>query len=130
LFLACDMPFVSPQLILHAIRRLELAVRRQEAKTRGQSTHQGPAGAAHAPPIFVFTRSEGVAGFPLALTLTCRAAVLAQIETGDFSLQKLARTLKALPVPLPPALLSQLRNVNTPSDWNRAQALWNHRQKH
>lgn len=100
LFLSCDAPFVSLEL-LRAISRL--------SKDGG------------AP---VFTRHEGLAGFPFLLPQDCLPAVERQIELGRFSLQALARTLEAREYEPPARLAWRLFNANTPGDFAEARAIY------
>ena len=99
LFLACDMPFVSPRLLSRLLKLFQ-AQRR---------------------PVFV--RSEKGGGFPFILPVATLPAVARQIAKGEFSLQELARALGA---PLVRALHGpqELFNVNTPQDWQEARQYW------
>jgi molybdopterin-guanine dinucleotide biosynthesis protein A len=97
LFLACDMPFVSPEFLGEIIHAL------------------GPSRKA------VFAGSKTRPGFPLLLRSdACLPFVTQQIAQGRFSLQALAGILKA--TFLRPARNSawQLSNINTPADLAKA----------
>lgn len=100
LFLACDMPFVSRELI-----RFMFAQGRRSKRA-------------------LFLRSEGGAGFPLAARRTHLEAVAEQIGKQELSLQALAKRLRARIVLPPRSLRGQLLNVNTLSDWKDACELW------
>jgi molybdopterin-guanine dinucleotide biosynthesis protein A len=92
-FLACDMPFITPELIRLLIEKL--------APDR----------------TGVFVRSKAEVGFPFILRRQTLPTVTGQIERHQFSLQLLARVLKAKTLTLPRAWASQLRNINTKEDF-------------
>ena len=98
LFLACDMPFVTPALLRKLLRRL-----------RGNCRA-------------VFADVEGVAGFPFLLRVECLSIVEGQIQAGTFSLQSFARKLRAARVSPPWGRLGETFNVNTPPDLTAARA--------
>jgi len=87
LFIACDMPFISAALL----------------KRIAQAMKPGTAA--------VFTKQDKFAGFPFALRECTIEHVKRQIETGDFSLQTLARYLRAKSVR---AKKSELFDIDTP----------------
>jgi len=95
-FLPCDLPFLTPELI----RRVG----------------QGRARA-------VFAQSAEGAGFPFALDRECVPVVEGQLAAGEFSLQRLAVRLKARRLRLAPTRQRELVNVNTPAELRRARAL-------
>jgi molybdopterin-guanine dinucleotide biosynthesis protein A len=103
LFLPCDMPFLGTE-----------AVRCVLEKYIPQS---------HA----VFTRHGNRVGFPFVLNRRAIEKVARQVERGEFSLQALARFLRARIIRVPRKFAPQLRNVNTRSDWETAKRLWNRR---
>lgn len=96
-FLSCDMPFVTPALV-RAVG---------ERKGRG-----------------VFTQTEEGAGFPFALDRACLPLVEQALAEQRFSLQALARRLRARKLTLPRRRQAELLNLNTPEDFARAQAAW------
>lgn len=100
LFLACDMPFVTAELIGCVRRKLRPGT---EA---------------------CFVRAGSQLGFPLAVRSTALPLVAAQIAKREFSLNALARLLRAEIVPVPARLGAQLRNVNTPADLRLAARLF------
>ena len=100
LFLACDMPWVSPPLLRAVLRRF------------GQIM----------PALFV--RSRRGMGFPFALRRGTLAVVADQIAQRQFSLQALARALNAKSLRPPLRWRAQLRNLNTPEEWMLAQRQW------
>lgn len=100
LFLACDMPWVSASLLRAVLRRF------------GRIT----------PALFV--RSRCVMGFPCALRYGTLGVVADQIAQSQFSLQALARALNAKSLRPPLRWRAQLRNLNTPEEWRRAQRQW------
>ncbi len=92
LFLSCDMPFVSPNLL-------------RELLTRG-----GPA----------FVEHAGTVGFPAVFRADQAKMVEGEIRTGRLSLQNLARRLRAKRLRLTGAKARQLFNINAPADWAEA----------
>jgi molybdopterin-guanine dinucleotide biosynthesis protein A len=100
LFLACDMPLVSTELIQFVLRQFD----NPGGKTK-TVIHNA-----------VFVRSRG-AGFPLILRREALEQVEQQIEKGDFSLQSLAKVVKATMLRLTSDWSQQLFNVNTPGEW-------------
>ncbi len=95
-FLSCDMPFVTPELIRAVAQR----------KGRG---------------VFVET-GEGV-GFPFALDRAAGFPVVeAALATRSFSLQMLARSLRARLLKPRGSDRDRLRNLNTPEDYAQAAA--------
>ena len=103
LFLACDMPFVSPALMLWLLKRVSSS----------------------APAIFVMSK-EGP-GFPFVLHQSCLAIIKQQIRRGRFSVSALAQALKARMARLPAKFTPELLNINTPRDWEIARRLWHAR---
>ena len=96
LFLSCDMPFVTPDLIRAVAQR----------KGRG-----------------VFVESGAGVGFPFALDrATGFAAVEAALGARNFSLQSLAKTLRASRFKPRRAHCDVLLNLNTPEDFTQAAA--------
>lgn len=95
LFLSCDMPFVTRPLLEQIIRE-------------GKS---------------VFVEHRQKAGFPLLLSVDQLAIVEKEICAGRFSLQNLARRLKARRLRITGPKARQLFNVNTPADWAEAKRM-------
>ena len=91
-FLSCDMPLVQPRLLKRLLARL------------GRKHHA------------VFTENDGWLGFPFAIRANEATAerVRRHLEPGQRSLQRLARDLTAIRVPVPTHEKNQLLNVNTP----------------
>ena len=96
LFLACDMPFVSADLLRKLLESWESDGR----------------------PVFI--GSGGLAGFPFLIPAEGLAVVAAQISKQQLSLQKLAQALKARLLPAG-SREGELFNLNTPADWRAAQ---------
>jgi CTP:molybdopterin cytidylyltransferase MocA len=69
-----------------------------------------------------FTIQKGRAGFPFVLNLESRPVIEKQIGARDFSLQSLAKKLRARRL-IVPARSDELLNVNTPEDAVRARKL-------
>lgn len=91
LFLACDMPLITPLLLRRLFR----------ASADGKCA--------------TFTAQEQRVGFPLLLPVTDLPAVEGQWATGELSLQSLAEKLHARRL-LVPARSEDLSNINTPDD--------------
>jgi iron complex transport system ATP-binding protein len=100
LFLSCDMPLVSADLLRALLRRAE--------ETGGA----------------VFTTDQGRAGFPFVLRRAARGVVMRQIRAGELSLQQLKRGVDAEEFRPPAKLREQLLNVNTATDYARAVRAW------
>ena len=94
-FLSCDMPFVTPELI------------RAVAERKGRG---------------VFTVTADGAGFPFALDRDALPHIEQALAEKRFSLQALATRLRARRLRLPAARQAELRNLNTPEDLARAGA--------
>ncbi len=94
LFLACDMPLVSTELMRFVVQTA--------TKRRGCA---------------LFIHSSRGAGFPMILARETLERVSGQIKKGAFSLQLLARALRAKTLPLGKKSSGQLFNVNTRKDW-------------
>jgi molybdopterin-guanine dinucleotide biosynthesis protein A len=150
LFLACDMPFVTPELIQWVseqsnrtagrLRKTDLqggaedrrllttplpdSLPTRSSRGEGEESDVAKRGSGH---NAVFVRSNEVTGFPFLLPRASLPDVAVQIEMRRFSLQELAKTLKAKSIRLPRKLAPQLRNINTPAEWRRAQRLWENR---
>ena len=102
LFLPCDMPFLSAELLKALIRRL-----------RGGKKA-------------LFVEANGRIGFPFLLRRTTVAVVQRQLAGGNFSLHTLARRLRARIIRLPHRRARELFNVNTADDWKTARERWRH----
>lgn len=100
LFLSCDMPFVSRSLLRQLLER----------------SSQAKAG--------VFVREGNKAGFPFVLRRATFSIVKDHIERQEFSLQVLAKTLKARTFRPRLAQKHELLNVNTPAQWKAARGVW------
>ena len=98
LFLACDMPFVGPELLRLVLR----------SGVDGSSVKS------------VFARGPGGVGFPILLPKLVLDAVHAAIEAERLSLSSLCGALRSRRVSVPDGLRNQLQNVNTPEDLARA----------
>jgi molybdopterin-guanine dinucleotide biosynthesis protein A len=99
LFLACDMPFVTAELLEWLL-----------GKARNKQA--------------IFIRTRGKAGFPFVLPRMASSKVTEQIQNSQFSLQALADALNAKLVPPPRRFARHLRNVNTPAEWKTALRSW------
>jgi len=93
LFLACDMPFVSAELLKRLIAQL--------------SSKRAA----------VFAVSGEDAGFPFVIRANALPVIEDQMVKRAFSLQKLAAALKARRVRISKARQAELRNINTPEEW-------------
>jgi molybdopterin-guanine dinucleotide biosynthesis protein A len=103
MFLPCDTPFVSAELMNHLLKQT-------------------------APRRALFALHHSKAGFPFIIPVEKRELVQAQIKKGELSLQRLAQRLGAVRLKLPPRFSSELVNVNTPANYARARKVW--QQKH
>ena len=99
LFLACDMPFVSVGLLARLLSGL------------------GPRRDA------VFSAFDGSASFPFLVRVRALPIVEKQIRRKRFSVQSLARALRAKLIRLPRHDQAELVNINTPGDWKSARKL-------
>jgi molybdopterin-guanine dinucleotide biosynthesis protein A len=100
-FLACDMPFVSAELLGRLVRAFRASA--------GQAC---------------FVSVNGIAGFPCFLRRKALPVVTKQIKEKEYSLQQLARALNAKVLRVPARFRSELSNVNTPADWRIALRRW------
>jgi molybdopterin-guanine dinucleotide biosynthesis protein A len=105
LFLACDMPCVSTELIQFVL---------QGFGKSEESRLQPVVGGSHSGGLFV--RSQGRAGFPFILPCGAIEIVERQIQIGEYSLQGLAKAVWATILPVTHRLSNQLFNVNAPED--------------
>ena len=96
IILACDMPFVSVEL-------LESVVDCWQRQKRA-----------------AFVSAEGRPGFPLLLPCNKLPIVERQIARREFSLKKLAVAVKARLFRVRGSRTWELFNVNTPADWRTA----------
>lgn len=104
LFLSCDMPLISAELLQSVIARF-----RMEENA-------------------IFSLSERGAGFPFVLPGNSRRIIETQIAARNFSLQGLASALGArtwTDSRDPDAF----RNVNTPADYKQVLAIWRQRRR-
>ena len=92
LFLGCDMPFLSGNLINEFLAAATYGI--------------GP----------IFTRHKKGVGFPFVLHRSDLALVEKQIDRGALSLQRLAKRLKARAWQPPASRVPELFNINTPAD--------------
>jgi molybdopterin-guanine dinucleotide biosynthesis protein A len=103
LFLACDMPLVTVELIQFTLQR---AAEATSCLARHPHSHSAA----------LFVRSRGRAGFPFILCREAFETVDRQIRLGDYSLQGLAKSLRATILTVTRAWSQQLFNVNNPKD--------------
>jgi len=93
IFLSCDMPFLSAKLV------------------KDLNDHPGQA---------VFTQTTKGVGFPFRLNKNLLHLAEKQLSNGEYSLQALAKKLRAHRLRLSVAKARQLFNINTPADWAAA----------
>ena len=110
-FLPCDMPLISPELISWSVVQSSQA----EPPTLSMKASCSRA---------VFTRSGRTAGFPFVLPKVTLAIVKKRVESRLLSIQSLAEALHAKVLPAPKRWRAQLQNVNTPVEWRSVQELW------
>jgi molybdopterin-guanine dinucleotide biosynthesis protein A len=99
LFLSCDMPFITPELLQRLLSKLS------------------PGGKA------VFTGNDQP-GFPLVLRQTALIQVEELLAKGEFSLQALSRYLRAKRFRLRASEVSAGLNINTPAEYHTARRAW------
>lgn len=99
-FLACDMPFVSADLLRRMLRR---------HRTNGRA---------------LFTRHLRTVGFPFIVSVKVLPTVERLLVARNLSLQCLARALRAASFAPAPAEAEAFVNVNTPADWKAARRTW------
>jgi molybdopterin-guanine dinucleotide biosynthesis protein A len=100
LFLACDMPLVTPSLLAKVWRAY-------------QSSRQP-----------VFTVRRGRFGFPFVLRRDDLPTVQEHVRNRDWSLQALAVAVQAMSLTLPRGQSGQLVNLNTLEGWAKARRRW------
>lgn len=100
LFLSCDMPFISGELLLSLARRLPRRV----------------------PALFVKEATR--AGFPFIIRRAGLNVVEKHLKERVLSLQALANALEAKNITLPRRRAELLFNVNTLADWAVARKRW------
>ncbi len=101
LFLACDMPLVSPALLKRIVRA-----------SRGGNRA-------------VFVSQRACVGFPCVVPREALALVEQQIASAEFSLHALAKTLGARRLKVSDRS-GELLNVNTPKDVSEAEQVLSH----
>ncbi len=99
LFLACDMPFVSTELLEFLL---------------GKFSRE---------PSALFTRANGQTGFPFLIPVKKLSIIEKQLERKEFSLHKLAAALRARKIKPPPRFKNELRNINTLADLKQARRI-------
>jgi molybdopterin-guanine dinucleotide biosynthesis protein A len=98
LFLSCDMPFVSPNLLQQLL---------QAFQARGTP---------------VFASQQQRPGFPFILPANTLPLLHQQLQAGRLSLRQLAAALQAAQLELPPES-RQLLNLNTPAELQEARQI-------
>jgi len=99
IFVACDMPFISPALLTSLADR--------------------PGAGQHA----VFVTADGRTGFPFLLPAAALPVVEQQIRSRQFSIHSLAEVLRAKFFRVPKCRAMELLNINTPEEWENARRL-------
>ncbi|HVV00546.1 MAG TPA: molybdenum cofactor guanylyltransferase [Verrucomicrobiae bacterium] len=98
LFLACDMPFVTEELLWWVVNR---------SLRRGPREIYRPS----------FVTHDGQTGFPFVLPRAVLPEIEARRASGKWSLEGLAATLNARQLRIPKKWISQLDNINTPEEF-------------
>ena len=101
-FLSCDMPFISADLVKSLLRRLG---RRTKA---------------------LFVTENGRVGFPFLLRRATLPIVERLLASRRLSLQHLAGALRARTARPPLRRRRELFNINTREDWQAARKRWRH----
>jgi len=104
-FLACDMPFITPDLLRELLARMGP---RHDA-VFAVSSYPEPA-----------AEGRQMAGFPFVVRSALWPIVEGRLAAGELGLQGLARALRARLWAVPARWRKQLRNINTPEEWTRA----------
>jgi molybdopterin-guanine dinucleotide biosynthesis protein A len=99
LFLACDMPFVTPPFLEKLIHRFETSAKTSAA---------------------LFTNETDRPGFPFILSTATIGTIERQIESKVFSLHALAKALKAKVYRATARETAGLFNINTPEEFAEA----------
>jgi molybdenum cofactor guanylyltransferase len=99
-FLSCDMPFISSELVRSLVRSL------------GRRTNA------------LFVTENGRVGFPFLLRRATLPIVEQLLARRRLSLQHLASALRARTARLPPRRRHELLNINTLEDWQAARKRW------
>ena len=114
LFLACDMPLISKDLIQFILQEVEEGMEPGLQAVVGRSY----------PVNGLFVRSRGRAGFPFILRRGSIEIVERQIQIGDYSLQGLATAVRANILSLTRPWSERLFNVNDHQDWTAVGKRW------
>jgi molybdopterin-guanine dinucleotide biosynthesis protein A len=111
-FLACDMPFITPDLL----RELLAGLGPRHDAVFAVSCDPEPVEGAYPEP------AEGwqMVGFPFVVRSALWPIVEGRLAAGELGLQGLARALRARLWAVPARWRNQLRNINTPEEWTRA----------
>jgi molybdopterin-guanine dinucleotide biosynthesis protein A len=115
-FLACDMPFITPDLLRELLARLGP---RHDA-VFAVSASPEPAAEGACPEL---VEGRQMAGFPFVVRSALWPIVEGRLAAGELGLQGLARALRARRWAVPARWRNQLRNINTPEDFALAQPL-------
>jgi molybdopterin-guanine dinucleotide biosynthesis protein A len=93
IFIACDMPFITPGII--------------EKLRKASVLHPNRA---------ILLRAVAKLTFPMLLPVEALPIVQSQIETGDLSIQSLGKRLRGSVIDAPRKWMPCLQNINTPRD--------------
>jgi molybdopterin-guanine dinucleotide biosynthesis protein A len=107
MFLACDMPFISPAFLRKMLKQFQSASSAKKSAAK--------------PLLALFARADRRAGFPCILSRQKTLPIVTrQIAESELSLQSLARTLRAKTIRPPQSAAEQLFNVNHADDLKSA----------
>jgi molybdenum cofactor guanylyltransferase len=98
LFVACDMPFVSAELLSLFLEK---------------ANKVSP----------LFTCAKGQTGFPFLIPRDKLGVIEKQLAQKKFSIHKLASALRAKKIKIPVRFVKDLRNINTPQDLKSARQM-------
>jgi molybdopterin-guanine dinucleotide biosynthesis protein A len=125
LFLACDMPFVTPAFLTQLLSELRATSSTAAKRSRSPSPLNGERDGVRGVRTLsrnraIFASHKKLFGLPCLIPHDGLPTISRQIAKSRFSLQSLARALKAKPLTPSRRPALQLHNLNTPADLESA----------